>query len=240
MNAEHRLVGSVLLRPWLTVNFLAFIVGGGLAGGLVRFVEQPYYETAVSAINAAYIQASSLGVSAAIFGAVLGTMQWLVLRRAFGVGWWMPATCLGYALAGIIAGFLAGGDVSTIGPDEGPVPPVVAALVGYPVTICVLGAFQWLVLRRDVDGAAWWPLGNLVGLFAGFGVSSALVMPLANVMHLLEPTDYPSAKAFILIGVLAAVVYGAVTWTALGQLRRRAVPDTSATRDPSTMASSDG
>jgi hypothetical protein len=240
MNAEHRLVGSVLLRPWLTMNFLAFVVGGGLAGGLVRFLEQPYYGTGVSAIEAAYIQASSLGVSGAIFGAVLGTMQWLVLRRAFGVGWWMPATCLGYALAGTIAGFLAGGDVSTIGPDEGPVPPVVAALVGYPVTICVLGAFQWLVLRRDVDGAAWWPLGNLVGLFAGFGVSTALVMPLANVMYLLEPTDYPSAKAFVLIGVLAAVIYGAVTWTALGQLRRRAVPDTSAAQDHSTMASTDG
>ncbi len=240
MNTEHRLVGSVLLRPWLTVNFLAFVVGGGLAGGLVRFLEQPYYETGVSAIDAAYIQASSLGVSGAIFGAVLGTMQWLVLRRAFGVGWWMPATCLGYALAGIIAGFLAGGDVSTIGPDEGPVPPVVAALVGYPLAICVLGGFQWLVLRRDVDGAAWWPLGNLVGLFAGFGLSFAAVMSLGNVLPLLEPTDYPSAKAFVLIGVVAGVVYGAVTWSALAQLRRGTDPGTTANRGHSTTASTDG
>jgi hypothetical protein len=240
MTAEHRLVGLDLLRPWLTVNFFAFIVGGGLAGGLLRFLEQPYYETGVSAIDAAYIQASSLGVSAAIFGAVLGTMQWLVLRRAFRAGWWMPATCLGYALAGAIAGFLAGGDVSTIGPDEGPVPPVAAALVGYPLTISVLGGFQWLVLRQDVDRAARWPLGNLIGLFAGFGGSFAAVTSLGNVLPLLQPTDYPSAKAFVLIGVVAGVVYGAVTWTALAQLRRRAAPDTSATPGHSAMASTDG
>jgi hypothetical protein len=222
------------------MNFLAFIVGGGLAGGLVRFLEQPYYETGVSAIEAAYIQASSLGVSGAIFGAVLGTMQWLVLRRAFGVGSWMPATCLGYALAGIITGFLAGGDVSTIGPDQGPVPPVVAALVGYPLAICALGGFQWLVLRRDVERAAWWPVGNLVGLFAGFGVSAAVVMPLGNVLHVLVPTDYPSAKAFVLIGVVAGVVYGAVTWSALTQLRRGTDPGAAASGGHSTMASTDG
>lgn len=240
MKAEPRIVGLELLRPWLTANFLAFTVGGGLAGGLVRFLEQPYYETGISAIDAAYIQASSLGVSGAIFGVVLGTMQWVVLRRAFRAGWWIPATCLGYALAGTIAGFLAGGDVSTIGPDDGPVPPVVAALVGYPLTICVLGGFQWLLLRQDVDRAAWWPVGNLVGLFAGFGLSSAVVMPLGNVLHLLVPTDYPSAKAFVLVGAIAGVVYGAVTWSVLTQLRRWAAPTSAATCDHANMTSTDG
>jgi len=93
MNAEHRIVGSDLRRPWLVANFLAFTVGGALAGGLLRFLEQPYYEKNVSAIEAAYVQASSLGLSETIFGAMLGTAQWLVLRRAFRAGWWMPATC---------------------------------------------------------------------------------------------------------------------------------------------------
>ena len=98
MKAGHRVLGSDLQRPWLVANFLAFGVGGALAGWALRFLEQPYYESGVSAIEAAYIQASSLGVSAAIFGALVGTAQWLVLRRTLPAGWWAPATCLGWGL----------------------------------------------------------------------------------------------------------------------------------------------
>ena len=220
MIAEQRVVGSDLLRRWMVANFLAFTVGGAIAGGLLRLLEQPYYETEVSAAEAAYVQAISLGVSEAIFGAVLGTAQWLVLRRAFRASWWMPATCLGWAVAGTIGGFLAGGSVSTIGPDEGPVPPVVATLVGIPLIAAVLGGFQWLVLRREVEGTGWWPVGNLGGLFAGFAIGFAVVTSIVvNVIHLLEPTDFPSAKVFLLIGAVAGVVNGAVTWSAMTQLR---------------------
>ena len=221
MNAERRIVGPDSQRAWVVANVFAFVVGGGLAGGVLRSLGQPYYGTAVSAIEAAYIQASSAGLSGAIFGAVLGAAQWLVLRRTFRADWWMPATCLGFALAGAISGFLSGGSISTIGPDEGPVPPVVGTLVGLPLSVAVLSGFQWLGLRGDVDAAVSWPIGNLGGLIAGFGVGFVVVMPLGKVVHLLEPTDYPSAKAFVLIGAVAGVVYGAVTWSALAQLRRR-------------------
>jgi hypothetical protein len=203
-------------------NVFAFTIGGAIAGGLLRFLEQPYYETDVSAIVAASVQAISLGLSEGIFGAVLGTAQWLVLRRALRAGWWIPATCLGWALAGTIGGFLAGGSVSTIGPDEGPVPPVLAALVGYPLIALVLGGFQWLVLRGEVAGAGWWPVGNLGGLFVGLAIGIAVVTStLVNIVHWLEPTDFPSAQVFALVGAIAGVAYGGFTWSALTRLNRR-------------------
>jgi hypothetical protein len=227
MNTAPRVLGPASRRPWLVATFIAFSVGGAIAGGLLRFLEQPYYETAVSAAEAAFVQAISLGASEATFGAVLGTAQWLVLRRAVRASWWVPATCLGWAIAGSVGGFLAGGSVSTIGPDEGPVPPVVATLVGYPVVAASLVGPQWLILRGQVDGARAWPIRSLFGLLLGLAIGFAIVTTiLVNVIHWLEPTDFPSAKVFVLIGSIAGVVYGAVTWSALVELRQRLAPVT--------------
>jgi hypothetical protein len=225
MSPAPRLLQSDSRRPWLVANVLAFSVGGAIAGGLLRFLEQPYYETAVSATDAAFVQAISLGASEATFGAVLGTAQWLVLRRAFRATWWMPATCLGWAIAGATGGFLAGGSVSTIGPDEGPVPPIVAALVGVPLIAASLGGLQWLILRREVDGAGSWPVASLFGLILGLAIGFAAVTTMmVTVLHWLEPTDFPSAKVFLLVGTVAGVVYGAATWSALVEFHHRVAP----------------
>jgi hypothetical protein len=217
MSAGHHVVWSDLRRPWLVANFLAFGLGGGLAGGMLRFLQQPYYESGVSAIEAGYIQASSLGVSAAIFGALVGTAQWLVLRRTLRAGWWAPATCLGWGLSGVVMGFNAGGSVSSIGPDAGPVPPLLALVVIPPLLVVLLGSVQWLLLRREFDGARWWPLINVAGLIAGLfmGFVAAKSVPW------LAPTDFPSAQALGLVGAVAGPLYGAVTWPLLTQLRRR-------------------
>jgi hypothetical protein len=226
VNTQHRVVEPDSHRAWVVTNVIAFVVGGGLAGGLLRFLGQPYYGTAVSAIEAAYVQASSAGLSGAAFGAVLGTAQWLVLRRTFRADWWIPATCLGFALAGAVSGFLSGGSVSTIGPEDGPVPPILGMLIGLPLVLALFGGFQWLGLRRDVDAAGSWAFGNLGGILAGFGLGFVVVGPLGMLLDVLRPTDYPSAKAFVLIGAVAGIVYGAVTWSVLAQLRRRAAPAT--------------
>jgi hypothetical protein len=152
MNAERGFVGSDLLRPWLIANFLAFAVGGALAGGILRFLEQPYYGVMTSAIEAGYIQAGSLGLSNAVFGAIVGTAQWLVLRRTLHAGWWISATCIGWGLGGVVMGFNAGGSVSTIGPDAGPVPPLLAVVLFPPLVVLLLGVGQYLILHREFAG----------------------------------------------------------------------------------------
>ena len=65
-----------------------------------------------------------------------------------------------------------------------------------------------------------WPVvnvgGMLAGLFAGFAV--------AKIVPWLAPTDFPSGQALGLVGAVAGIVYGAVTWPFLAQLRLRADP----------------
>jgi hypothetical protein len=211
-----------LSRPWLLANFIAFAVGGTIAGGLLRALEQPYYEVMTSTLDAALIQASSLSVSTAAFGAIVGTAQWLVLRRTLRIGWWVPATCAGWGLAGVVMGFNAGGSVSTIGPDAGPIDPLLAALIGFPLVVVLLGGAQWLILRRAFVGAGGWPFVNMVGLLLGFSVGFVV----AKILPWLTPMDFPSAKALGIVGAVAGLVYGAVTWQFLAELRRRdaAVP----------------
>ncbi len=74
------------------------------------------------------------GAALAVWGAAIGTAQWLVIRRGLrSAGWWIPATSAGWALAGIVAGILSGlmgGAVTGVGRDVGVWGFVVAAAVG--------------------------------------------------------------------------------------------------------------
>jgi uncharacterized membrane protein YjfL (UPF0719 family) len=217
---SNRAVGSNSFRPWLLAHVAAFAVGGFVAGGILRALEQPYYERVTSALDAGLIQGGSLAASMAIFGAIVGTVQWLVLRRSVRVGWWAAATALGWGLAGIVMGFPAGGSVSGIGPAEGPIPAPLATLVVPPLVVVLLGLAPWLILRREFTGAGWWPLVNIAGLF--LGLSAGFIV--AKVVPWLEPTDFPSAPALGLVAAIAGPIYGVVTWQFLAELRRPAAP----------------
>jgi hypothetical protein len=222
--ADGALVQLELRGRWLAANTIAFTVGGALGGGLLRSLEGPYFGTMMPALQAAAVQAIGAGTSGAVFGIVVGTAQWLVLRRAIRAGWWIPATALGWALAGSLSGFSAGGSMSQIGPNEGPVPPLVAALVVLPLALAALGFFQWLVLRRQADDAAWWPIGAASGLVIGLGVGFAVTSAVfISAIPLLDPTDFPSAKALVIVGAAAGPVYGLLTWAFLGLPRRRRI-----------------
>jgi hypothetical protein len=217
MNAEHRDVGSHLLREWLVANFVAFTIGAAAWGGALRALELPYYGADVSTMEAARIQAMSNSASAFLFGAVVGISQALVLRHVIRAGWWIAATCVGWALSGVVTGFSAGGSVSTIGPDAGPVPPPLSVLVISPLVVLLLGAGQWLVLRRTFDRAGWWPLVNVGALIPAMGTG----LVIAKTLPWFAPTDYPSAPALAVVGAIAGPLYGYLTWLYLAQLRRR-------------------
>lgn len=101
-----------------------------------------------------------------LIGAVVGLLQWLVLRSLIqGDGWWIPASALGWAgAAGLIAALFQPGQAveSVIG--------LAALLIGIGI-----GVGQWLVLRRQVYRAWWWivlsALGWAVGLMGVLGAS---------------------------------------------------------------------
>jgi hypothetical protein len=174
----------------------------------------------VSALDAGFIQAGTAVASWSVFGAIVGTAQWLVLRRSMRVGRWAPATALGWGLAGSVSGFTAGGSVSTIGPAEGPITPLLTTLIVPPLSVVLVGLGPWLVLRREFVGTVWWPIVNIGGLLLGFLVG----LVVAKLVPWLTPTQFPSAQAVGLIGAIAGPIYSLVTWQFLTQLRRRDDP----------------
>lgn len=68
--------------------------------------------------------------------------------------WWVLASTVGWAVGGTVGVALGGGLAMGI---------VVTGYVGMAVGVIAAGALQWLVLRRQVTGAAWWIVTSVVG-----------------------------------------------------------------------------
>ena len=68
--------------------------------------------------------------------------------------WWVLASTVGWAVGGPVGVALGGGLAMGI---------VVTGYVGMAVGVIAAGALQWLVLRRQVAGAAWWIVASVVG-----------------------------------------------------------------------------
>jgi hypothetical protein len=220
MQAEHRSVGSDSWPWWVLANLIGFAVGGAV----LRASMQPYYEVLPPGAEAARIVAVNLSVAMTAFGALVATAQWVVLRRSLRTGWWPLATCLGWAGSGVIVGDLSGTTAGVETSDSqqlGALRLVAAAIAGCILIGLPPSTLQWLLLRRQVDRAGWWPLASLGGLVAGFGGGFAVVRwGMVNVVAWLRPEDFPSAKALVLVGAVTGTLYAAVTWPALTRLLR--------------------
>lgn len=94
----------------------------------------------------------ALGVEVAI-GAVVGVLQWLVLRPLIRRdGWWIPASAAGWAGGAGLVVFL-------LRPEN---PVVAPAIIGAGI-----GLAQWLVLRWQVSRAWWWIVVSILGWAVG-------------------------------------------------------------------------
>lgn len=153
----------------------------------------------------------------AVIGSMLGASQWILLRRQFEhAGGWVLCSAVGLTI-GLTAGVVAvevGGQ----------------ALLGRPVSLAtldlwgralglafaggvggaVLGAAQWLVLRRRVEGAGRWVAVSTAALALGFSGGSLLADSVFG--GLLTPVGF---VAFVLAGGLLA---GGVTGRTLVRL----------------------
>jgi len=116
-----------------------------------------------------------------IVGAVLGTSQWVLLRRRLATArWWIPASAAGLGL-GLAAGVvlveqagraLTGGQIN-VRMLSVPARAGNMAVVGL-VSGLALGAAQWLVLRRQSRIARRWLWGSTLAFPVAFFVSSLL------------------------------------------------------------------
>jgi len=213
--------GRLALGQWVLANVLAFTAAGALGGTLLRSLQQRYYTVVKSMGRAVLIDMWTVGLACTIFGVFLGAAQWWVIRRQSAATWWLPATVLGWVLSGVGTGVLsgvAGGSLSTIGPASVPLGVYIVA-VGAGVLVGLLpGTFQWLVLRRNVESATWWPGLTLLGLAAGFGAGFVVVrFGLVDVVPVFRDTDFPSGKVLTLVGVVAGAVYAVIIGPALAR-----------------------
>lgn len=104
-------------------------------------------------------------------GLTSATMQWLLLRRHLPhAGWWIPVSFAGWAVSGLLLFTL---DRLFHAWLQEPLPML--ALLGATV-----GFAQWLLLRRLLPNAFWWPLLNMLAfstiLLAGESFSSLAEM----------------------------------------------------------------
>src|SRR3990172_6203045 len=130
MKLQYTPVGWRFWLQWMLASILGFAVGAAMANAVTDLI------------------------FTALFGAVGGFMQWLVLRRQIaGAGWWVLASTLGFAIAPIaaIAGVMAIAQVMSLDGNPMAAPILLGVLFG------VLSAiFPWLILRRQFAQAGWW------------------------------------------------------------------------------------
>ena len=221
---ERAGLGRGLWVRWVLANVVGFAVGGAIGGNIARAMGQPQYgveQTTEAVLTATRISGAAL----AVWGAAIGAAQWLVIRRELRLAsWWIPATSAGWALAGVIAGILTGlmgGAVTGVGRDVGAWGFVVAAAVGILALGFLPVTFQWVILRRQVEGARRWLLGAAGAFIVAAGLAAGIVRwGMVNVIGLLQPEDFPSAKAWVAFGTVVGMIYGAMTATVLGRLLR--------------------
>ena len=104
---------------------------------------------------------------------------------------WVLANALGLTLA-----MMSVAVIDRVGGDDGGLADGLAHIIGLALAGVVVGALQWLVLRRLVHGAAWGILASSVALPLGFIVGFVLGGP---------PIDF--FGSFFLLGILSGITY---------------------------------
>ena len=154
MKVKRAPLGWGFCIQWVLVNTVSW----GVAFPLLWFVEGAPDLDRFDAAGDAEVR---LAVGA-MAGAMVGILQWLVLRRQLSrTGLWILAMTVSFAFCLPLAVFLATGPIG------------VGALSG-AVLCTITGILQWFVLRRRVSRFRFWILTSAAGL--------ALSLPLIGLM----------------------------------------------------------
>ncbi len=150
MTVERNRIGWVIWLAWVLVSTI-----GWMLGFIIGFVLAYVPGDLIAGALGDYL---AYGVHGSVLGAVVGLMQWLILREYVSrAGWWVLASSAGLAVGYGVAVVALGSFAET----------VVVALGG-----TVTGILQWLILRRHFSRAGWWVLASTVGL--GFSMAVSL------------------------------------------------------------------
>jgi inosine-uridine nucleoside N-ribohydrolase len=128
------------------------------------------------------------------YGLVIGTLQYLLLRRRFAkMGWWILTTTLGWSLIWLGIAFR----YNPLGDIDIPSSAGYFLIAGTGVGI-LIGVTQWLVLRTQVPNASWWiPINGL-----GFGIASVILADITSLSEYLIVVTIPCISTGILLWLL--------------------------------------
>ena len=168
--------------------WLQWAFASGL-GGAVGFA---LADAVLNTFSEALYRAMAEIVIFGLLGAAMGTLQWLVLRRHFSqAGWWVAASAMGGTLVGIGGRFMVARYRSTWS-------------LSTAWLESLLGALQWLVLRRRISRSGWWMVASLLGW--------ALTVPVVRSLDRLGLMRGLSETIGLILGFgLAGTVVGIVT-----------------------------
>jgi drug/metabolite transporter (DMT)-like permease len=180
---------------WALASGLGAAVGFALADAVLRPFSEALYDAMAEVVIFGLI------------GAMMGILQWLVLRRHFSqVGWWVAASAVGGTLVGIGGAYY--------GNKEGQV----NLTVFYSLVGSILGALQWLLLRRRISRSGWWVVASLLGWALALPVIQSLDR-LGLMRGLSDAIVYP--LGFGLMGTVVGIVTGGLLvwllWLASGR-----------------------
>ncbi|MDE5079178.1 MAG: hypothetical protein O4751_13250, partial [Trichodesmium sp. St2_bin6] len=209
-------VGWGFWFQWVWANSVGWFVGLFLFVGLffVFGVLGGVVENAIGSFGL-------LAVFGTVFGAVVGSFQWWVIRKRLSQArWWILATALASAILFSTAEVLSNA-VSDVVSNTVIQGVVISSLIGL-----VIGSAQWLVLRKQLSQSHWWILASVLGitatLFAIFYYSLFAIF-----YYSLFAIVYSSRfelgllKTFISFLSIFGIIYGVITGFALVWLLRQ-------------------
>ena len=217
------LMGRRFWRDWIAANALGELLGLGVAVVIAVAVAQTH---ALPPGEEILIGTAAFLVIGAYEGAIVGTAQWLVLRRALPslrARNWIGATVAGAVVAwmlGRIPSALA--DWKSVSGGVGQTEPsasvilLLSAAAGAALGL-ILGAAQWVVLRGHVRRAGLWIGANALAWAAGM----PLIFVAAGIPAPHTSTLAIGALVLVTVGVTGAVV-GAIEGAFLRLLLRTA------------------
>jgi hypothetical protein len=154
-----------------------------------------------------------LFVAPLLIGVPLGIAQWLVLRRLIPLSpLWVLTLPVGWVLSMLVPVAIPASLWQVVDSES-----TATLTLLYVVMGAVMGLPQWLMLRRKLLRAAWWILGNSVGMGLGF----ALVL----VTGFINRSEFWSYTAVVLVYGIAT---GAILLWLLGQKAQALNPRLSA------------
>lgn len=210
--AQQKWREMALWEQWVVATMVAEVLGIGAIALAATFLPT---------VEASRLREALVASIGAVYGAILGVAQWLVLRRRIPHSeGWILATVGGSLVAwvvGVLVSVLLA--LTYFGETDyrGSVLPAIA-LLGAWIGL-VLGFAQWTVLRRVYQRATLWVGANVIAWAVG--------LPIAFIGAGLTQQATSTLKSTligVLTGVASGTMIGVITGTALVWLLRSRSP----------------